>query len=396
MEAKPEEVNIEKFETVTDRPEKPDHYSHSSLREFDECPARWHRKRVKGEDEPVSDPLIFGSVAHELTAEYDKHCLNHHVGTNKSQEDHIFRAALDHHPEAKHLRAELAALFSEYVERTIVPDTLVAIEERMSTNIIMPDGREIPFVVVVDRLYSDGDGNYTVIDHKTDGAIRSQADVEKDKQLARYAMLVMDVYKADSVQTGLLFLRYGVERVASQDHTPESIELVRAEVVQSIMEIEKAFETGEFPYRVGHSCATCGFASTCPKIRELSDADPSFRGEHVIVDGKDAELAAQTLIAIDARKKAVRDMLKVWCSENGNIVTGGKEVGYSKRESVDYPVEYVIPILGQFDLPCPDYLKANTTALKKAAKADAELEAALAEIREDKSTTAFTMVKAKE
>ncbi len=105
--------------------------------------------------------------------------------SQRVQFDELFDRVMPGHPEAVPQRQDLKDLFEKFVRRHIVDfEHLVGIEKQLTYK-----WGKLKFTGILDRVYLDPDGGtLTVRDLKTDGAIRSQADVDKDFQLSDYAI----------------------------------------------------------------------------------------------------------------------------------------------------------------------------------------------------------------
>lgn len=370
----------------------PDHFSWSSLSLHRDCPGAWCDKYLRGLEEELSDPQIFGSAFHGLSALYDEHCQAEKTGTDPAAIDRIFDAYMVAHPEAIAQSTEIKQLFTEYVHgHTVDYEHQIAVEWPLETRI-----DEHKLTGILDRIYQE-DGELTIRDLKTDGAIRSQADVDRDEQLGIYALLARDHYKwPNPITVEMQFVRYGVIRRSIRDG--EAIERVREKIAQEIALITTRYEawcegnTDAFPYRVGSRCSICGFASRCLRIRELAAEE----GRIIVVTTDDALRVATAMVALDERLKQTKKALKPYCSEHGNLEVNGLVVGFHKTESYRYPTVTVASILQNYDEEPLIYMNVSATAIKRAMRASEELRAAVERVREDASYTRFEARKLKE
>lgn len=363
----------------------PDHYSQSSIKLYRACPGAWRDKYGLQKLQKVADPLIFGSVFHELSAVYDEVCVDRRAGTAEDAAGDVFDRVMSGHPEAVPQRQDLKNLFETFVVRHRVDfEHLVGIEKELSY-----EWGKLKFTGILDRVYLDSDEKtLTVRDLKTDGAIRSQADVDRDFQLSVYAMLAAEHYEwTGDVQVEMEFVRYGVLRGSVR--TQKQIADIRDEITESIIVIQC---DEEFAYEVGAHCSICGFADTCPKLKEVVEAKEKL----VIVTGIDAANLATMMIAMETRLGQVKDLLKAYCSDHGNLYINGLEVGYHKTESVRYPMDALLEALKDSDYNALKLLSPDTTAIKKAVKRDEKLAGLLAPVAVDASSTRFTSQKIKE
>jgi len=372
----------------------PDHYSYSQLKKYRECPGSWKDDKILRLPQETSDPAIFGSTFHDLTAHYDLHCKSRQVQTDYGAADAIFEVVMRDHPEAAPQRAELGELFAEYIQRTIVDfDHLIGVEMPLDTEIA-----GVHFTGTLDRLFRFQDPfALTVRDHKSDGRIRTQAEVDTDWQLSIYAMLAArTVNWTGDVAVEMLFDRYGVLRRSVR--TPEQIEgtvediAALIETIQGSLKVVPAITLDEaFPYTPGSRCSICGTRSSCPRLKKLADED----GVSVIVTTEDEQAAFVQYVALAARLNQVTKVLKRYCSTHGNIIMNGLDLGFHVSESYKYPTVQTVDILKAHKIDPLTLLKVDTTGVKKLVRAGGETAEALIRIRTDASKTTFKAVKVK-
>ena len=342
-----------------------DHYSYSQLDTYDGCPLRFKRKYIEKREEPASEALERGIAVHEVIAEYVKHCLAEGVQTD-----------LD---------------FLRSIQGT--DEVMEILETYASTHMIEPGDYEIeemwkvplgPFTFwgKVD-LFQDCGELVAITDAKTDWQLRSQTDIDRDLQLRTYAWMASVKYpQATEFHCAIDFVRHGVLRETT--YTLADIPAIEKTIIAKVEEIEA---DKKFQARPGPSCSYCAFTADCRAVTAANI--------ETVSDLEEAEMAAAQLLAIKARAKALEELLKPWCSENGAVETNGMETGFFKSESYEYPdVLALWQLLENSDHDPYKVLKADTAALKKLAKSDPELAAALEDLAIDKSRTVFKARKA--
>jgi len=113
--------------------------------------------------------------------------------------------------------------------------------------------------VKIDRLCKDNDGNYYVIDYKTSNWVKSQEDLDKDRQLAMYAIWVKSHFEnVGKIKLIWNFLNFGEEKVSFR--SDEELLRLKLEVERKIWQIENC---KEFPKTVSKLCDYCGFKGQC-------------------------------------------------------------------------------------------------------------------------------------
>jgi len=343
-----------------------DHYSYSKLDTYDGCPLRFKRKYIEKRPEPPSEALDRGIAVHEVIAEYVKHCLATGVQTDLD----FLRSVQG--------TDEVMEILETYANSHLLEPGKYEIEEMWK----IPLG-PFTFWGKVDLLQDCG-WDVAIIDAKTDWQLRSQTDIDKDQQLRTYAWMASIKYpEAQEFHCAIDFVRHGVIRDTT--YTIDDIPAIEKSILAKVEEIEA---DKKFQARPGPSCSYCAFTADCRAV--------TAGNIETVSDLEEAEMAAAQLLAIKARAKALEDLLKPWCSENGAVETNGMETGFFKSESYEYPDTAALKaVLTSLGFDSDEYFKPDTTNLKKAAKKSQALEEALDTIAIDKSTTRFTSRKVK-
>jgi putative RecB family exonuclease len=115
--------------------------------------------------------------------------------------------------------------------------------------------------VRIDRLASPEDGVYEIHDFKTNSTLKTQEDLDQDRQLAIYALGVKTKYP-DAKKIILIwhFLAFNKEMRSSR--TDLELETLRNDTIDLIKKIES--ETTFVP-KVSGLCDYCQFKSVCPE-----------------------------------------------------------------------------------------------------------------------------------
>jgi CRISPR/Cas system-associated exonuclease Cas4 (RecB family) len=338
-------------------------YSYSRLDLYENCPLAYKYRYIDKRQEAPSEALERGSEVHEWIAAYVKHLIEKDLRTDL---DWIRRASAN--PEAKEIL-----------------DTYAGTHLLEPGNYVIEKMWKIPLEGhtwwgVIDLL-KDEQARVLVTDAKSDHKLRSKTEIDKDRQLKYYAWMSSKKYpKAEEFVCSIDFVRFGVTR--STTYTREDIPKIEQEIIDAIERIEA---DRDFHARPGTRCAWCSWTSDCPAIA-AGDLE-------VITSADDAERAASQLVAIKARVKYLEDQLKPWCTQEGTINVNGMAVGYHTSKSVSYEIPAMIDVFVNHNLDYWEYIRPDTTAIKKLAAKDGDLAEALEAIAIDKSSSRFEVRK---
>jgi CRISPR/Cas system-associated exonuclease Cas4 (RecB family) len=358
------------------------HASHSVLSLYSQCPRRYKVERVEKRKAPDSKPLKVGSATHAAIAAYIRHLEVEGLQTDvtwAAQAIEAARVAMD--KEGRKLTAEewdeVAGILDTFISAHMFePSQIAEIEKKEEIHL---DG--LTFWAVIDLLEVE-DGEPRVRDWKTNWNVASQAEVEKDPQLARYAWAVSKLYGYDEVRCDLEFVRYGTVRSVVMG--PEQIAKAEAGILEGVKAIEADTDFTPTP---GSHCTWCAWADECTAVSGDATEDP-------------LQLAAEILV-LERQVRERKDKLATWCTENGPVVVGGEIFGYLPSKDGGWTVTdkpAFADVLVSHGLPPYDYFSVNGTKLKslRTAKKWAAVLADVEPLLEREVKTTFTHRKAEE
>lgn len=152
-------------------------------------------------------------------------------------------------------------LISYFVKNSPFKDNTIATEKKILVN-LDPNGNYKVFGYI-DRLVYHQDTNiFEIHDYKT-GSIKSQEELDKDRQLALYSIAIRDYFNASDVHLIWHFLDDNKEVFSKR--TLEDLENLKKEIINLIKKIES--NTNFFP-NPGYLCNWCEFQSKCPAFKE--------------------------------------------------------------------------------------------------------------------------------
>tara|TARA_B100000003_G_scaffold203268_1_gene213586 strand:- start:619 stop:1416 length:798 start_codon:yes stop_codon:yes gene_type:complete len=141
-------------------------------------------------------------------------------------------------------------------------DNVVSNEYEMK--FFLDDTSQYQIKGIVDRLDHDGNGNWEIHDYKTGKRAMSQADADKDHQLALYQIgLMNEVENIKSVKLVWHFIQHGI-RVESRRSQMDITKVIK-KTKSSIDEIRSKLKNGgSFKPKTSILCNWCYYWEECP------------------------------------------------------------------------------------------------------------------------------------
>ena len=138
---------------------------------------------------------------------------------------------------------------------------VIATEERLD---VFLGGSEIYRLTgVVDRIDKVSDGHWEVHDYKTESRLATQADKEKDRQLALYEIGLR--HKYPQIQEVTLVWHYlKFDEIIRSKRTSEQLEELKATTCATIDEILLAIQADDFAPSESALCGWCAYQNLCP------------------------------------------------------------------------------------------------------------------------------------
>ena len=257
--------------------------SHSSLSTYAACPRRYAFRYV--ERLPGEVPhwwFTFGSAVHRAFEAFDRARIRaRHDGMPAPGYDILAQAfgeAVDaagcEPEEAARYHARSESVLRTYLERAATSDAEpVGVELGFGVDVPVGDDQPpVRLVGYIDRIDRRSDGAIEVIDHKT-GRLRSQEDVDRDRQLTAYAFACArgglrdpatgEVLPA-ALRLGLHFAEPGLTVWTTR--SAAELEAFGAHLVAEVGAIRRR----EFEPRAGTACCWCEYRAACPDAASVA------------------------------------------------------------------------------------------------------------------------------
>ena len=393
-------------------------YSHSRLTTFESCPYKYKLKyidRVEIEDFETIEAFL-GSRVHSVLEKLYKDLLN---GKENNLEEllefyeqewerqwspDIVIVKEDYTPE--NYREVGRQCLRDYYEQhhPFTDGKTVGIEERILVD--LDESGRYKLRGYMDRLVDKGGGVYEIHDYKTSSRLPTQADADKDKQLARYQLAVQETWPdVEEIRLVWHYLRFGKMLVSTR--TAEQLEELRQETVEAIQTIEAATE---FEPVKSVLCNWCEYKPICPlwvHLYRIEDLPP----EEVAVE--DGVALVERLVQLQATNKEceeqieqVKEAITAYGEQEGASVVFGTthQAKITTSSRVRYPetgdpdreeLEGILKEAGKWE----EVSSLSTRSLAKVVEEGAfgpELEKQLEAFRETYETTSIRLSKRKD
>jgi putative RecB family exonuclease len=248
-------------------------YSHSRVSTFEQCPRKYKFQYIDKETPEIENTIeaFMGDIVHQSLEDlYKKKKFKQRAAKaslikfyrdlwEKEYSEDI--KVVKDHLTAENYKKMGEKFLSDYYDTYKPFEQLTILGLETQDRMTLPDGNQ--WHVRIDKFACDNEGNYYVMDYKTNSRMKDQEEADSDRQLAMYSFWVKDKFKdAKSVKLVWHMLAFNKEVVS--ERTPEQLEKLQQEVVELIKEIENA---KEFPTNVTALCNYCGFRSICPSFK---------------------------------------------------------------------------------------------------------------------------------
>ena len=249
-------------------------FSNSRLNAYDNCPLQYRLRYVDQVDVPRRESIeaFLGKRVHETLEFLYTNVTAGYRPTLTEIVDH-YREAWDRewNDEIHVVRSgETVAGYAEFGRRCLAQyykrhqpfdrgRTLGA--EVLVTYPLDPE-RDLTLQGYIDRLVDLGHGHYEIHDYKTGRRMPSQAEVDRDRQLALYQLAVTQ--QLPDVRSVRLVWHYlAHDRMMISIRTPDQLRDLRDRVLAQIGVIERATAAGDLPPRVTPLCSWCEYKPVC-------------------------------------------------------------------------------------------------------------------------------------
>jgi len=338
-------------------------YSHSRLEAFRHCPRKYffqYVARLELPDQPEQIATFLGSRVHEVLEHLYRRVS---MGALPLLEElrrrldegwtaHWTSAVVIHDRDAtpEDFRRLAWKCIENYHRRFQPFDQATVIGLEYKVTFPLDDAGRFMMTGNIDRIARTPDGRWQIHDYKTNNKLPTQAEKDKDPQLAFYEIALRHAWKdIDRVELVWHFLRFDHSIVSAR--TTEQLDCLRADTIALITDIERrGDQAADFPTSEGPLCSYCAFQQVCParkhlhQVRVMPEKDLAAEPAVALVDRwTDLDERRKTLKRdlddIEARIDEVREaLLAIAARDDLELVAGrSREVSIATTDRIVFP-----------------------------------------------------------
>lgn len=248
-------------------------YSHSRLSAFEQCPLKYRFKYIDKLKPDIQQSIegFLGNKVHEvLEWIYNEVRKGNEVELDSVIEKYSREWHSGFNPDIKIVKQGIEAkdyfnkgvrfLVDYFVTHSPFKDNTIATEKKVIID--LDDDGKYKMIGFIDRLVHNKDTNiFEIHDYKTSASMKSQEELDKDRQLALYSIGIKQFFnEVNDVHLIWHFLDFNKKVVSKR--TDQELEELKQEIITLIDKIEI---TTEFSPCQSALCGWCEFRSYCPK-----------------------------------------------------------------------------------------------------------------------------------
>ncbi len=249
-------------------------YSHSRLSAFEQCPLKFRFRYIDCLEPDFKDTIesFLGGKIHE-TLEW----VYNHQEKNSLELDSVIQHFVENwrkefKPQIKIVKPNLTSefyfnkgikfLIDYFLKHKPFKDDTIATEKKVFVD--LDEQKNYQIIGYIDRLVHNKETNiFEIHDYKTSSSIKSQKELDSDRQLALYSIAIRNEFK-ESNDVHLIWHFLDFNQTLISKRTTEELEQLKQEIIKLINKIEN--ETDFFP-NPGCLCNWCEFQSKCDNFR---------------------------------------------------------------------------------------------------------------------------------
>jgi len=249
-------------------------YSHSRLSTFEQCPLKYKFRYIDKlkPDFTKSIEGFLGNTIHDVlewiyknsnerTFELDEIIQKYIEDWNKNFNNEI-KIVKNEFTAEHYFNKGIRFLIDYFLTNQPFKDNTIATEKRIFINLDSEGKYKIQGYI--DRIVHNKNTNvFEIHDYKTSASLKTQEELDEDRQLALYCLGVKDSYEhLGEIHLIWHFLDFNKKMISKR--TSEQLEKLKQDTIQLINKIESTFN---FSTNQGVLCRWCEFRSYCPDIK---------------------------------------------------------------------------------------------------------------------------------
>jgi putative RecB family exonuclease len=244
-------------------------YSHSRLSTFEQCPFKYQLRYIDHIDPDFKQSIegFLGNKVHDTLEWLYNHSEKQTIDSDQVIKYYIENWNKDFNTQIKIVKQDLTAevyfnkglkfLINYFLKNKPFEDGTIATEKKIFINLDKEGSKKL--IGYIDRLVHNKEANiFEVHDYKTSGSIKSQQELDNDRQLALYSIAIREEFNPSDVYLKWHFLDFN--KTLTSKRTLEQLEQLKQDLIKLINKIEN--ET-DFPPQPSILCNWCEYQSKC-------------------------------------------------------------------------------------------------------------------------------------
>lgn len=266
--------------------------SYSALTTYQQCPQKYKFQEIDRIRAPKNAEAIFGNTVHSCLKFMFEHTplyptLDEIINFFRNLWDN--KTGIKLNPEENNAYREEGISILKNFYRLNQPWNFSVLDLESKFEVILDDsetGENHILAGKIDRIDKIADENhYEIIDYKTSRRMPSQADLDKDLQMAIYHLGLVKRWphvQSEKIKLSLYFLKHGEKITTSR--SSEDLEKTKNNVLNSIREIQNRISKNDFPAYPTVLCGWCGYKPQCPmwKHEYMKSQVPDIKSQNEI------------------------------------------------------------------------------------------------------------------
>ena len=245
-------------------------YSHSRLSAFEQCPLKFKFQYIDKLIPEIKQTIegFLGSKIHETLEWVYNHCqkeklqldeiINYFIILWNKDFDSEIKIINESYTQEHYFNEGIKFLVNYFVRNSPFQDNTIATEKKII--IALDEDKEYIIQGYIDRLVHNKDTNiFEIHDYKTGNFMKSQEELDNDRQLALYSLGIKQNYE-NVADVHLIWHFLAFDKKIISKRTDEQIDNLKKEIIELINKIE---HTREFTSNPSVLCKWCGFKKYC-------------------------------------------------------------------------------------------------------------------------------------